>query len=271
MIRTLLTGASGTLGSALRSRLVASGHVVRAASRSPPEETTGDIEWVTLALVEQVGIEAAVEDVDIVIHAATAPQGNTKAVDVEGTRRLLEAAETAGVKNFIYPSIVGIDDIPFTYYQHKRTAEIAVENSDVPTTIIRATQFHSFVAELLGYVSKLPVWPLPTQMQVQPVDVRDVADVIVDHATVTAAGRTEPIGGPEVRSVGHLARTYRATRELGRPIIRFPLPGGTAAAFRAGHATCPEQRIGTITWRKWLAEQYGSQADESNSRIQSLT
>jgi uncharacterized protein YbjT (DUF2867 family) len=230
-----------------------------------------DVEWIALDLVEDAAIESALEDVDVVIHAATAPQGETKQVDVAGTKHLLEAALDAGVENFVYPSIVGIDNIPFSYYEHKRTAETAVENSDIPTTIVRATQFHSFVAALFDYVAKLPVWPLPTRMQVQPVAVREVADSIVGHATLTAAGRTDPIGGPDVHSVGDLARAYRNARDLRRPILRIPLPGGTTRAFRAGHATCPEHTVGTVTWKEWLAEQYSSDTDDKRRDKQSVT
>ena len=109
------------------------------------------------------------------------------------------------------------------------------------------------------------------QMQAQPVDVREVADVIVDHVTRTASGRIDPVGGPEVRSLGALARAYRDLRGLRRPIVRFPLPGGTAAGFRAGHATCPEHAVGTVTWRQWLTEQFGSETDEPDARVQTPT
>lgn len=262
MVRTLVTGATGTLGTALQSRLTEAGHTIRAASRSPPDESTADVEWVALDLAEGAGIQSALEDVDVVIHAATAPQGNTKAVDVAGTERLLEAAVEADIENFVYPSIVGIDDIPFSYYEHKHTAEAAVETSDLPTTIVRATQFHSFVAELLDSVAKLPVWPLPTGMQVQPVDVREVAECLVNYATEAAAGRTDPVGGPEVHSVGDIARAYRRARELRCPILGIPFPGGTTRAFRAGHATCPEHAVGTVTWDEWLADHYASDTDD---------
>jgi uncharacterized protein YbjT (DUF2867 family) len=268
MVRTLVTGATGTLGTALRPRLTEASHTVRAASRSPPAETTTDIEWVALDLAEDTEIESAVEDVDIIIHTATAPQGDTEAVDVTGTERLLEAAMEVGVKNFVYPSIVGIDDIPYSYYEHKRTAEDAVETSDLPTTTVPATQFHSFVADLLDTLAKLPIWLLPTRMQVQPVDVREVADRLVEYATVTAAGRTNPIGGPEVYTVGDLARAYRRARELRRPILRVPFPGETTAAFRAGHATCPEYAAGSVTWKEWLAEQYTGDTDDRRQHKQ---
>lgn len=271
MIRTLVTGAMGTLGTALRPRLAAAGHTVRAASRSPPEETKENLDWVELDLVDGTGLESALENIDVVIHTATAPRGDTAAVDVEGTKRLLAAAEAADVEHFLYPSIVGIDDIPFSYYEHKVTAESAVEGSDIPTTIVRSTQFHSFIAEMLGSVAKFPLWPLPTELQIQPVDVGEVADVIVDRATLTASGRTDPIGGPNIHSVGEIAQVYRNTRGLRRPIIRFPIPGKTMTAFRAGHATCPEYRIGTVTWKEWLTDRCVNGADKSTTRVQSPT
>lgn len=266
-MRTLVTGATGTLGEALRPRLVAAGHDVRAASRSPPSDT-GEVEWIELDLTENESTERAVEAVDVVIHAATAPKGDTVAVDVEGTRRLLDAAEAAGVQNFVYPSIVGIDEIPFSYYRRKRAAEEAVEASDVPETVVRATQFHAFVDEILGLVERLPAWPLPTAFRSQPVDARDVAEAIVEYATVDASGRTEPVGGPRVCTLGELARTYRRVRGLRRPVFRLPLPGRTASAFRAGAATCPDHTVGTVTWEAWVERRYGN---ETNSRDESAT
>lgn len=269
MVRTLVTGATGTLGSALRSRLVEAGHTVRAGSRSPPDRTTTNVEWTRLDLVDGQGVRSALEDVDVVVHAATAPRGDTEAVDVAGTERLLDAASDAGVENFLYPSIVGIDGIPYSYYEHKQSAETAVEESDCPTTILRATQFHSFVAALLHSFERLPVWPLPTRMQVQPVAVDEVAAALVERVTGETTGRVEPVGGPEVHSVGELARAYRRARGLRRPILGVPLPGETAAAFRAGDATCPEHAVGTVTWSEWLAEQYTDGTESTIRREQS--
>lgn len=84
MIRTLVTGATGTLGTALRSRLAAIGHTVQAASRGPPEETGGDIEWVELDLNDGVGINSSLEDTDVVIHAATAHEETRRRSTFEG-------------------------------------------------------------------------------------------------------------------------------------------------------------------------------------------
>ncbi|WP_459192195.1 SDR family oxidoreductase [Halosimplex sp. J119] len=271
MGRTLLTGATGTLGRELRTRLVDAGETVRAASRSPPDQANdahgncAAVEWVELDLADGTGIERAVEDVEVVVHAATAPQGDAEAVDVRGTERLLDAAESTGVHHVVYPSIVGIDEIPYSYYQHKLAAEERVEASAVPETILRATQFHQFVDELLGIVARLPVWPLPTRFRAQPVDAGEVADALVDCATGDPRGRAAPVGGPEVRTLGDLATAYREARGLRRPIVRVPLPGAVAHGFRNGDATCPDRAVGTLGWNEWLGEQYGRTAESAPS------
>lgn len=264
-IRTLLTGATGTLGRELRPRLREAGHEVRAASRSLPGDgdrdgnsgadlAAGRVDWVELDIVDGTGLEPALEGVDAVVHAATAPRGDSEAVDVRGTERLLEAAAAAGVSNFLYVSIVGVDGIPLSYYERKLAAERAVDASDVPSTIVRATQFHSFVHELLETVSRLPVWPLPTDFRIQPIDAGEAAAAIVERATLEPGGRAPPVGGPEVRTVGELARAYRDARGLRRPVVRLPVPGAVASGFRAGEALCPDRTVGTITWEEWLRQ-----------------
>lgn len=253
MPTTLLTGATGTLGTELRPRLRSAGHEVRAASRDPPVQDTTD-QWVALDLAGGTGIEDAVAGVDVVVHAASAPQGDTEAVDVRGTERLLEAAAAAGVSNFLYVSIVGVDEVPYSYFEHKVAAEELVTGSPVPSTIVRETQFYPFVVELLGLVSWLPVWPVPTSWKLQPIDTGEAADAIVEHATTEAAGRVPDVGGPDVRTFGELARAYRESRGVRRPVVRLPLPGKMARAYRNGNATCPDGAVGTVTFEEWLAD-----------------
>ncbi|WP_135363745.1 SDR family oxidoreductase [Halosimplex halophilum] len=271
MSGVLVTGATGTLGDALVDRLVGDGRRVLAATRRPDDppptpEGDGAVEWIGLNLAEGRGIEAAVADANTVVHAATAPRGDAEAVDVRGTERLLDAAEGAGVEHFLYPSIVGVGEIPFSYYERKREAERAVEASPVPSTILRATQFHAFVDEILGAVARLPVWPLPTEFRAQPVDHREIAGRLVDRLAGGPSGRADPVGGPAVHTLGELASAYREARGLRRPIVRLPVPGAVAKGFRAGEATCPDRAVGTVTWESWLAERYGGSTDSAADR-----
>ncbi|QLH83139.1 SDR family oxidoreductase [Halosimplex pelagicum] len=273
MSDVLVTGATGTLGGALVAQLADDGWRVLAASRTPTEASAvggasdaDAVEWVELDLVEGVGIERGVKRADAVVHAATAPRGDAEVVDVRGTERLLDAAASASVEHFLYPSIVGVDAIPFSYYERKREAERAVEASPVPSTVLRATQFHAFVADILGLVAKLPVWPLPTELRAQPVDHREVADALVDRLAGEPVDRADPVGGPAVRTLGELARAYREARGLRRPIVRVPVPGGVAREFRNGTATCPDRAVGAVTWESWLAEKYGGSTESAAER-----
>jgi uncharacterized protein YbjT (DUF2867 family) len=255
MAQTLLTGATGVLGQRLQAELVSDGHDLRAASREPPD--SGEVDWVGLDLVDGTGVRSAVDDVETVVHAASNATGDSEAVDVRGTERLLDAAEDAGVSNFLYISIVGIERIPYSYYQHKLEAEQAIANSTVPSTIIRSTQFHPFLASILFSVRRLPIWPLPTQWRLQPIDVGDAAAQIVRHATPDAAGRVPDIGGPSVLTVRNLAEGYRERLGKRSPIVRIPIPGELASAFRSGAATCPERAVGSVSWTGWLDAQDG--------------
>jgi uncharacterized protein YbjT (DUF2867 family) len=108
---------------------------------------------------------------------------------------------------------------------------------------------------MLDRVARLPVWPLPTAFRPQPIDVGEAAEAIAEYATVDAAGRVPDIGGPNVSTVRELATAYRKHRGLRRPIVRLPLPGDVASAFRAGAATCPDRDVGTVTWEEWLDAQ----------------
>src|SRR5262245_19822334 len=140
MAKVLVTGATGSLGRLLVPRLLAAGHAVRATSRRAPAPQEGG-EWTRLHLTKSAGIAEAARGADAIVHCATRPFGGG-AVDVGGTRALLDASRAAGIQHFVFISIVGIERIPFSYYWNKVKAEAAIERGGVPFTILRATQFH---------------------------------------------------------------------------------------------------------------------------------
>jgi len=99
-------------------------------------------------------------------------------------------------------SIVGIDRIPFAYYQRKLAAERLIAESGVPFSILRATQFHSFVATLLNEASRYPfVMPIPSGFFVQSVAVEEVAARLCRAIDDGPCGRLRDFGGPEVLPV----------------------------------------------------------------------
>lgn len=261
MKRVLVTGGTGILGKKLVPRLIQAGYTVRVMSRRTPGpgESEG-VEWAQASLEEGTGLIEAMDGVNIVIHTASSP---LKAkVDVDGTRRLLELASQNEMDHFIYISIVGVDRIDFSYYRNKLAAERLIEASDVPWTILRATQFHEFIDRLLVSLTRLPVTCIPRKWRFQSISAGEVADQLVKAVKMGPSGRLGDIGGPEVLKVRDMARLWLATQGKRRLTIHIPVPGGLSDGFSRGLNTTPEHPVGKVTWSQWLNRQYTEQGTD---------
>jgi uncharacterized protein YbjT (DUF2867 family) len=255
MTRVLVTGGAGGFGRALVPRLADRGYNVRILSRRPAP-AGGPTEWTQADIETGEGLASALAGVDVIVHAASSPSKHTQQIDVEGTRRLLHTARAAGVSHFAYISIVGIERVPFAYYRHKLAAEELLRDSDLPWSILRATQFHTLIDTFLHRADRRPLFLLPTDLQFQPIDVDEAAERMAECVAAGPAGRLPDIGGPEVLTLGAMARAWIGARARQRRIIHLPLPGGFATALRQGRNTCPDQRYGRITWTEWLRKAY---------------
>ncbi len=91
----LVTGGTGTLGSAVVARLRDDGHQVRVASRHPGAGR------VVVDLRSGAGVDGAVTGVDTIVHCAT----TNGAADVEVTRTLVDGARRAGTPHLVFISI----------------------------------------------------------------------------------------------------------------------------------------------------------------------
>ena len=253
MSTVLITGGTGSLGASLVRAVSSAGHRVRVASRRPrPDVTPSNVEWRRVDLVSGDGIETALEGVQAVVHAASDPR-RAAVVDVEGTRRLVEAARSARVGHIVYISIVGIDDIPLGYYKHKRAAEDVIRSSGVPYSILRATQFHTLIDFFLSKAASVPlVMPVAADFKFQPVAPSEVADQMTACINAGPRGRLADFGGPEVLSLLEMAETWKGVKGVRKVLIRVPVPGAVAAGFRAGKNTVPDGPRGSIRWRDWL-------------------
>jgi uncharacterized protein YbjT (DUF2867 family) len=260
MSRVLITGGTGDLGSKLVARLNPEHHTVRIMSRRPrPPNLAPSREWVRADLATGKGLAGAVRDVDVVVHAASKPYGRLRETDIDGTRRLIGAARQAGVSHLMYVSIVGVDRIPFFYYRAKLLVERIIAESGVPYSISRATQFHSFIDRVLHILNRTPVVLLLPDggFVAQSIDAGDYADYLVPYIGETAAGRIPDAAGPKVMRAEEMARLWLRARGSRKPILRLPLIGASARAFREGHNTAPEHVAGAVTWEMWLARSYG--------------
>lgn len=243
----LVTGGTGRLGQRLVPSLQAAGHTVRQMSRrgTGPGGVRGD-------LATGLDLSAALAGAEVVVHAASDPQGNPWEVDVAGTRRLVQAIDRDRLQHLVYISIVGVDRVPYGYYHAKYAAEQVLLASGLPVTLLRVTQFHDFVDFLLDTARRGPVLPVPMGWRVQPVDVGEVADHVTQVCAGPPSGGVVELGGPEDLSAADLARAWAAARAPGAHVVATPVPGKLSAAFRDGGALPTSGARGRRTYGQHL-------------------
>jgi uncharacterized protein YbjT (DUF2867 family) len=253
----LVTGGTGTLGRHVVRRLRDKGHEVRVLTRGTHEDEDA-LRFVTGDLLKGRGIEAAVEGVRTIVHAAGSRKG-----DEVATWHLLDAAARVGRPHIVFVSVVGADRVPvrsrsdrmmFSYFDMKRKAEDVVVRSGLPWTTVRAAQFHDLILMVVSAMARLPVIPVPSGVAFQPVEADEVAERMVELALGEAAGLIPDIAGPRVYAMGDLIRGYLSATHRRRPLVPVPLPGEGARAIRAGANLARDGTLGTVTWEQYLAD-----------------
>lgn len=246
MTTILVTGGTAQLGRPTVAGLREAGHDVRVLSRGDSDGVlSGDLRTGR-------GLGRALAGVGTVVHLAS----TGSARDIAATRLLTTFARTARVGHLVYISIVGVDDIPFPYYLAKLEAEQVVIDAGIPHSILRATQFHSFVEGLFTAQRRiLPVTLVPA-FSFQPIAVDEVASRLVELATADPAGRVPDIGGPQALAALDLAGRWKRASGSHRPLVPLRIPGRTAAAFAAGHNLVPGPPFGRGTFDEYLAARY---------------
>ncbi len=255
-MNVLVTGGAGQLGSDVVAVLRENGHRARIFSRRPRE---GD-DWAQGELATGAGIDAALDGMDAAIHAASATRDPRRgqATDVEGTRNLVDGAARAHIEHFVHVSIVGVDRVASTYYRAKLGAEQVVRQATIPWSILRATQFHSYIEFLIGRFNRLPFFvTVPFAWQFQPVDVRDVANRLVGVVAGNPSGMLADFGGPEVRHLNTLAASWREATRSRKRLVNLPLPTTFSRQIAQGGLLCPDHRDGKTTFEEYLVRRYG--------------
>jgi predicted dehydrogenase/nucleoside-diphosphate-sugar epimerase len=110
----LVTGASGGLGSAVVDRLLAEGAgPVRVLVRRLPDRPREGVEYVRGDLGDPVAVERAVRGAACVIHAGATMKGGWlehQGGTIEGTRNVLAACRTHGVRKLVHVSSMSVID-----------------------------------------------------------------------------------------------------------------------------------------------------------------
>lgn len=251
----LVTGGTGTIGHLVVSRLQDAGWSVRVLSRSSHRGAADGVEYVTGDLLQDEGIEAAVDGLEIIVHLAG---GQGAKGDEEATRNLVRVASRVGVGHLVYISVVGADRIPLGYFRNKLAGEHAVVDSGVPFTTLRVAQVHDLVLTVVQKMAKLPVIPVAGGLRFQPVDADEVAARLVELTLDTPAGRVRDLAGPAVYEMADLIRGYLQAHGKHRLLMPLRMPGKAGRAYRAGENLSPEGAdAGKRTWEDFLAERVG--------------
>ncbi|MGI8828426.1 MAG: SDR family oxidoreductase [Candidatus Limnocylindria bacterium] len=233
----LVVGGTGRLGGQIVQRLLADGRKVRVLVRPPSDYGSlvqAGAEPVVGDLKDPASLHAACEGIDAVITTANAAgrggEDTFQTVDDEGNHNLIKAAVQAGVKRFIFTSVLGSDsDSPAPLLRAKGITEERLRASGMTFTI---TQADVHMDMLIPLVVDLPL------SQGEPVRVvgegrrqhsfvaqQDVAAFTVAALEHPAArNNTIVIGGPEPLSWRDIAGTVE--RELGRPVRLETIPVG---------------------------------------------
>ena len=210
-MKIAVAGATGRVGRHVVDVLKAEGHDVVAMSRS------SGVDVVTCQ-----GLDEALTGVECIIDAATGPSPDQKAATeffTAAARNLHQAGERAGVRRMVVVSIIGTDRFTAGYGAAKIAHEKAMLSGPIPVRVLRAAQFHEFVAQLVEWGRQGEVSLVP-RMRIQPVAARTVAQALADLATdpesAPAPGSSEvpmlEIAGPREENLADLARLLVARR-----------------------------------------------------------
>jgi dihydroflavonol-4-reductase len=110
----LVTGGSGLLGKEVITQLLAAGKNVRAIyNKTPlPDFNSHNLEQIPCNILDVVGLEEAMQNMEQVYHCAAIVTFNPKRkrelfkINIEGTANVVNAALDAGVKKMVYVSSV---------------------------------------------------------------------------------------------------------------------------------------------------------------------
>ncbi|HZT98167.1 MAG TPA: NAD(P)H-binding protein [Ktedonobacteraceae bacterium] len=212
----LITGATGYIGSHLVTRLVERGErprcLVRDIKRAERILPADQVELVLGATTQPTSLEAAVRNIETIVHAAFVTADHKQVVsneyektNVEGTANLIRAAKAAGVKRIVEISGLGTKpDKPGSYMQGRYLAEKMLVDSGLDWTIIRPSVLFGkdapFIKGLADLIRTAPVLPLigGGKTMFQPIYVEDVVTVIIKVLEDPARTNSHiyTIGGP---------------------------------------------------------------------------
>ncbi len=250
----LVTGGTGTLGQEIVKLLLTEKFNVAVLSSQENPILPFETRILKGNLTDKKSIIDATNNVDIIVHCASDSR-NSKVVDIEGTKNLLEIITNSKFQHFIYVSITGVDKSHFPYYQDKYKVEKIIRGSSIQWSILRATQFHDLILHRIikpldkGIGSPIKV---PKNMRFQSIDKIEVAKRVVELIIEGPTNSTITIGGPEVLAIGEMVQLYLNALGRNEKIESTSNVNELYNLFSSGINLCPEYTFGKITWEQYI-------------------
>lgn len=248
-------GGTGMAGRPVVEMLARAGANVRCISRSTPEALPQGVQHRAIDLRNPDGTNVALEGASTVLDLMNSPT-RPGPLHLDATQRLLETARQQGIEHFVGISIVGCEDLNLGYYKAKAKQADLVRGSQVPWTLLCATQFHEFLDGVFTGAARFGLTPSGA-IPLQPIAAGEVARELVRITEDKAAG-DQRISGPEVLELGELAALWKTA--TGKRSLRLPVPGigRTMKRIKAGAFCDQSARQSGETFSSWLAERRAS-------------
>lgn len=248
----LVAGATGYLGRHLVECLAADGERVRALVRTPAQAETlaaaGDV------FVGQVTEPATLNGIADGIDTVFSSIGITRQrdgvgyddVDYGGNLALLREAEVAGVRRFLYVSVLHGSDLRgrVRLAAAKERFVDALRDSPIASTVIRPPGYFSDMAAFLEMAQKGRAYLIGNgDRRMNPISGADLARQCVQAARAGVDGVA--VGGPDTLSHTDIARLAFTTVGAAPRVRHIPLGLAQAAVAVAARVT-PERVYGPL-------------------------
>lgn len=240
-MKILITGVMGFVGSHLAERLAAEGHAVRGLVRKPGARghlaPDVRVELVPGDVTRPETLPGAMQGIDAVVHLVAIPYESGAAtydrINAQGTRNVVQAAQTAGVKRFIHQSALAADSkSPYGYLRSKGQGEDAVRVSPLDWTILRPSVLVGPEDEFANALARwLVITPLAFplvgdgQARFQPLWIQDMVTIMSKALAETrTVHQTYEVGGPEHLTYEAIVKQILFALHRRRALMKVPVP-----------------------------------------------
>jgi uncharacterized protein YbjT (DUF2867 family) len=213
-MKLVVIGGTGLIGSKVVARLAEHGHEAIAASPDSGVNT-----------VTGQGLAEVLAGAQVVVDVSNSPSFEDKAAlefFTTSTGNLLAAGKTAGVGHHVALSVVGTERLTESgYFRAKLAQEQRIKESDIPYSIVHATQFFEFVTSIADAATNGNTVRLSPAL-IQPIAADAVASAVARTAVGEPTNATIEIAGPEQLGLDELIRKALSVRGDPRQVVADP-------------------------------------------------